>query len=48
MVSHRPYRTAHKVEVALEEISNNRGVLYDPVVVDTCLELFQGNQFAFK
>lgn len=48
MVSHRPYRTAHKLEEALEEISNNRGVLYDPVVVDTCLGLFQGNQFAFK
>lgn len=48
MVSHRPYRMAHKLEVALDEISKNRGVLYDPAVVDTCLGLFQENQFAFK
>jgi HD-GYP domain-containing protein (c-di-GMP phosphodiesterase class II) len=48
MVSHRPYRMAHKLEVALDEISKNRDVLYDPEVVDSCLGLFQGNQFAFK
>jgi PAS domain S-box-containing protein/putative nucleotidyltransferase with HDIG domain len=48
MVSHRPYRMAHKLEVALEEISGNRGVLYDPDVVDTCLGLFQKNNFTFK
>jgi PAS domain S-box-containing protein/putative nucleotidyltransferase with HDIG domain len=48
MVSLRPYRMAHKLEEALEEISNNRGVLYDPEVVDSCLSLFQGNHFVFK
>jgi HD-GYP domain-containing protein (c-di-GMP phosphodiesterase class II) len=48
MVSHRPYRTAHKLEVALDEISKNRDVLYDPEVVDSCVGLFQGNHFAFK
>lgn len=48
MVSHRPYRMAHKLEVALDEISTNRDVLYDPDVVDTCLGLFQKNRYAFK
>jgi PAS domain S-box-containing protein/putative nucleotidyltransferase with HDIG domain len=48
MVSHRPYRTAHKLDVALDEISKNRDVLYDPEVVDSCLKLFQENDFAFK
>jgi putative nucleotidyltransferase with HDIG domain len=48
MVSHRPYRTAHKLEVALAEISKNRDVLYDPEVVDSCLKLFRENDFAFK
>lgn len=48
MVSHRPYRTAHKLESALEEISSNRGILYDPLSVDVCLELFQEKKFFFK
>ncbi len=48
MVSHRPYRTAHKLEVALDEITSNRGILYDPVVVDACLGLFRENRYAFK
>ena len=48
MVSHRPYRMAHKLEVALDEISNNRGVLYDPEVVDTCLDLFQKRAYDFR
>ena len=40
MMSHRPYRPSLGVEVALEEVSSKRGVLYDPDVVDACLELF--------
>ncbi|MBW2039217.1 MAG: PAS domain S-box protein [Deltaproteobacteria bacterium] len=40
MASHRPYRPAHGIDSALEEISQNRGVLYDPEVVDACLRLF--------
>jgi HD-GYP domain-containing protein (c-di-GMP phosphodiesterase class II) len=40
MASHRPYRPAHSAEEALEEISQNRGVLYDSEVVDACLKLF--------
>jgi HD-GYP domain-containing protein (c-di-GMP phosphodiesterase class II) len=48
MVSHRPYRAAHSTEDALEEISQNRGILYDPQVVDTCLKLFTEKRFEFE
>ena len=41
MASHRPYRVAHGIESALEEISQNRGTLHDPAVVDACLTLFE-------
>jgi HD-GYP domain-containing protein (c-di-GMP phosphodiesterase class II) len=34
MSSHRPYRPSLGIEMALEEISQNRGILYDPLVVD--------------
>jgi putative nucleotidyltransferase with HDIG domain len=46
MSSHRPYRAAHSIERALEEISRESGTLYDPDVVDVCLRLFEkGFQF---
>jgi len=47
MVSHRPYRPALGIEKAMEEISQNRGVLYDPQVVDACLKLFAEKGFTF-
>lgn len=40
MSSHRPHRLAKSIDRVLEEIKDNRGVLYDPKVVDTCLMLF--------
>ena len=40
MASHRPYRPALGIDKALEEISNNRAILYDPGVVDACVSLF--------
>jgi putative nucleotidyltransferase with HDIG domain len=40
MASHRPYRAALGINVALNEISKNRGSSYDPKVVDACLRLF--------
>ena len=40
MASHRPYRPALGIESALEEIARNSGILYDPTVVDACLQLF--------
>ncbi|MFH2219592.1 MAG: HD domain-containing phosphohydrolase [Pseudomonadota bacterium] len=48
MASHRPYRPAIGLDRALEEILKNRGILYDPEVVDACLDLFQKKGFSFK
>jgi len=48
MASHRPYRPALGIEKALEEISQNKGILYDPDVVDACLRLFKEKGFEFR
>lgn len=48
MSSHRPYRKALEIEVALDEIRRGRGTLYDSVVVDTCLNLFTQKGFMFE
>jgi HD-GYP domain-containing protein (c-di-GMP phosphodiesterase class II) len=45
MASHRPYRPSRGIDKALEEISKNRGILYDPLIVDTCLRLFYEKGF---
>lgn len=47
MASHRPYRPSLGIERALEQITENRGTLYDPRVVDICLQLFAEGHFAF-
>lgn len=47
MASPRPYRPARGIDAALEEIRKNRGTLYDPQVVDTCLALFKTKKFHF-
>lgn len=39
MTSHRPYRPALGLEKALQELRDGRGRLYEPVVVDACLDL---------
>ena len=46
MASHRPYRPSLGLESALEEITKNRGILYDNAVVDACLRLF--NQSGYQ
>ncbi|MBA7644706.1 hypothetical protein ES703_52451 [subsurface metagenome] len=48
MSSHRPYRPSLGIDKALEEISQNRGILYDPEVVDVCLKLFKEKSFKFE
>jgi len=40
MASHRPYRPAIGIAFALEEIAKHKGLLFDPDVVDACLNLF--------
>jgi PAS domain S-box-containing protein/putative nucleotidyltransferase with HDIG domain len=47
ITSHRPYRPALGVEVALDEIIKHRGVFYDPTVVDVCLALFREKSFTW-
>jgi PAS domain S-box-containing protein/putative nucleotidyltransferase with HDIG domain len=41
MSSHRPYRPALGIDAALEEITQKKGILYDPEVVDACIKLFK-------
>jgi len=45
MSSHRPYRVALSMEVVLDEIKKNKGILYDNAVVDACLKLFLGKDY---
>lgn len=41
--SNKPYRKGQFMDIAITEISVNKGILFDPDVVDTCLELFSEN-----
>jgi putative nucleotidyltransferase with HDIG domain len=41
MSSHRPYRPSLGLDVALEEISKNKGIKFDSDVVDACIKLFR-------
>jgi len=47
MASHRPYRPSIGLDKALEEILTNKGKLYDGLVVDACLKLFNEKGFKF-
>jgi len=47
MSSHRPYRPALGLEAALEEIDQHKGFLFDPDVVDVCLDLFEEKRFSW-
>ena len=47
MTSHRPYRAALGIEVALKEIEQHKGIKYDQQVVDVCLDLFNTHSFTF-
>lgn len=48
MASYRPYREALGIDKALEEITENKGKLYDPQVVDACVKLFKEKKFKFN
>jgi PAS domain S-box-containing protein len=45
IASHRPYRPARGIDVALEEIEKNKGRLYDAEVVEACLRLFREKDY---
>ncbi len=46
--SHRPYRPTLGINFALDEITKNRGILYDANVVDNCLKLFKDKNYTFS
>jgi PAS domain S-box-containing protein len=48
MASHRPYRASLGIEVALEEIEKNKGILYDETVANACLRLFRGKGYQLQ
>jgi HD-GYP domain-containing protein (c-di-GMP phosphodiesterase class II) len=48
MSSSRSYRPTFGIDETLEEISKNKGILYDPEVVDTCLILFKEKGFKLE
>lgn len=48
MTSDRPYRPGLGIEAALKEISEKKGILYDPDVVEACVRLFTEKSFTFE
>ncbi|MEJ2739096.1 MAG: histidine kinase N-terminal 7TM domain-containing protein [Dehalococcoidia bacterium] len=48
MASHRPYRPALGIDKALDEIIQNRGILYDPEAVDACVSLFNEQGYTLE
>ncbi len=48
MSSHRPYRPGLGIDAALDEISNNKGKIYDADVVDACHKLFVEKNFSLE
>jgi len=47
MMSHRPYRPALGLKAALDEITQNKGILYESKVVDSCVSVFLQKGFKF-
>jgi len=47
MSSHRPYRPALGIDAAVEEIKKNKGILYDPAVVNKCVMIITKKGFKF-
>jgi putative two-component system response regulator len=47
MSSDRPHRAAPGIQAAIEEIQSNRGNLYDPAVVDSCVRVLEKAKLAF-
>ncbi|MFZ2634651.1 MAG: HD domain-containing phosphohydrolase [Desulfosalsimonadaceae bacterium] len=48
MASHRPYRSALGIDVALDEIIKNKGQIFDPEVVEVCCDLFRNNELSIN
>jgi putative nucleotidyltransferase with HDIG domain len=48
MSSHRPWRAALPMRVALDEVRAGRGLLFDANVVDACLTVIEERAFEFR
>ncbi len=48
IASHRPYRPAFGTKEAIDEITREQGILYDPAAVKSCLRLFQDKKYSFS
>ena len=48
MASHRPYRPGKGLKKALSKIEKNKGISYDPDVVDACLNVFNQKKFTIE
>lgn len=48
MSSHRPYRPSFGLDTALQEIIRYKGRLYDPGVVEACVNIFRERGFNFS
>ncbi|HEY9856447.1 MAG TPA: HD domain-containing phosphohydrolase [Stenomitos sp.] len=48
MASHRPYRPGLGIDAALEEISNQRGLHFQPEIVDACVTLFRDKGYQLE
>jgi len=47
MATHRPYRPALGIDVALYEIEKQKGILFESELVDICIKIFKEKGFAF-
>jgi putative two-component system response regulator len=47
MTSHRPYRPALGINTTEGELVKNKNILFDPVVVDTCMSLISDKQYNY-
>ena len=47
IASHRPYRPSLGLHEAVREITDNKGILYDPEVVSACIELLGRKDYGF-
>jgi len=47
MASYRPYRPALGLDIALDEIRSNKGILYDKEIVDICCYVIEKKGFKF-
>ncbi|MDD5723028.1 MAG: HD domain-containing protein [Syntrophales bacterium] len=47
ITSHRPYRPAKGITVAINEIEKNKGILYDTEAANACIRLFREKGFVF-